>query len=87
MPQGKAFEKKKKYTQFACPEDILVDKHLSAIDKDSLLEDWKTDLELLVTATEENMPDQTGTKKTAPEDLLQRVGACRRQLEQAHKQA
>lgn len=72
--------------RFAAPEDILVDLSLAGRERRRLLDDWKLELELLATATAENMPDQNGhSGRVQPEELLRRVNACRRLLaEQEH---
>ena len=78
--------------QFAAPEDILVDRNLAGQERLRLLDDWKLELELLATATDENMPDQKSglasngnSGRAQPEELLRRVNACRRLLnEQEH---
>jgi len=75
--------------RFAAPEDILVDLSLAGQERRRLLDDWKLELELLATATDENMPDQNGRDRNSgrvqPEELLRRVNACRRLLsEQDH---
>jgi hypothetical protein len=73
--------------QFAAPEDILVDRDLAGQERLRLLDDWKLELELLATATDENMPDQKNGQsgRVQPEELLRRVNACRRLLnEQEH---
>ncbi len=75
---------RRSYQRFAVPEDILVDRHLGGDERRKLLDDWKLELELLATATEENMADQTG--RSAPEELLRRVNACRRLLNEVELQ-
>lgn len=75
---------RRSYQRFAAPEDILVDRHLGGEERRKLLDDWKLELELLATATEENMADQTG--RSAPEELLRRVNACRRLLNEVELQ-
>ena len=75
---------RRSYQRFAAPEDILVDRHLGGEERRKLLEDWKLELELLSTATDENMADQTG--RAAPEELLRRVNACRRLLNEVELQ-
>ena len=75
---------RRSYQRFAAPEDILVDRHLGGDERRKLLDDWKLELELLATATVENMADQTG--RSAPEELLRRVNACRRLLNEVELQ-
>lgn len=75
---------RRSYQRFAVPEDILVDRHLRGDERRKLLDDWKLELELLATATAENMPDQTGQRP--PEEVLRRVNACRRLLSEAEPQ-
>ena len=67
---------RRSYQRFAAPEDILVDRHLRGVERRELLDDWKLELELLATATSENMPDLTG--QSPPEEFLRRINACRR---------
>lgn len=69
--------------RFASPEILMADKNLSAADKRKLLEHWKQDLTLELTATQENMPVQQADGTPAPTngdtaDLLQRVSDCLR---------
>ena len=71
----------KSYQGFAAPEDILVDRDLGGHERRRLLDDWKLELELLATASEENMPDRKRPSANGhPEELLRRVNACRRLL-------
>jgi hypothetical protein len=72
---------RRSYQRFAAPEDILVDRHLAGDERRRLLEEWKLELELLATATAENMGDQGG--HSPPEELLRRVNACRRLLSES----
>lgn len=77
----------KSYQAFAAPEDILADPNLRGSERRRLLDDWKLELELLTTATAENMPDQQArTGNGAPEELLRRVNACRRLLSEEEEQ-
>lgn len=69
--------------QFASPEILMADKKLSMAEKCKLLEQWKQDLTLEQTATQENMPVQQSDGTPAPSsgdsaDLLQRVSDCLR---------
>lgn len=75
---------RRSYQRFASPEDILVDRHLGGEERRKLLDDWKLELELLATATDENMGDQAG--RSPPEELLRRVNACRRLLNEVELQ-
>lgn len=71
------------HRRFAAPEDILIDRDLDGKERLRLLEDWRLELELLATATAENMPQLNATRNAAqPEEMLRRVNACRRLLEQ-----
>ncbi|MCW5770849.1 MAG: hypothetical protein KIT16_04375 [Rhodospirillaceae bacterium] len=71
----------KSHRRFDAPEDILVDRALENEERRRLLEDWRLELELLATATAENMPDTVSPGMRAqPEELLRRVNACRRML-------
>lgn len=69
--------------QFASPEILMADKKLSMAEKRKLLEQWKQDLTLEHTATQENMTVQQSDGSPAPStgdsaDLLQRVSDCLR---------
>jgi len=72
---------RRSYQRFAAPEDILVDRHLAGDERRRLLDEWKLELELLATATAENMGHQSG--RSPPEELLRRVNACRRLLSES----
>jgi hypothetical protein len=77
--------------QFASPEILMADRKTSTAEKIKLLEQWKQDLTLEQTATQENMPVQQADGSPAPSsgesaDLLQRVSDCLRELTQAQKQ-
>jgi hypothetical protein len=79
--------------QFSSPEILMADKKLSTAEKRKLLEQWKQDLTLEQTATQENMPVQQADGTPAPAsgesaDLLQRVSDCLRKVsEQDHASA
>jgi hypothetical protein len=79
--------------QFASPEILMADRKTSTAEKIKLLEQWKQDLTLEQTATQENMPVQQADGSPAPSsgesaDLLQRVSDCLRELCEAQdKQA
>jgi hypothetical protein len=75
---------RRSYQRFAAPEDILVDRQLAGDERRRLLDEWKLELELLATATAENMGDQTGA--SPPEELLRRVNACRRLLSESEEE-
>ena len=82
-PQKTATPDPKK--DFASPEILIADKKLSAAEKRKLLEQWKQDLMLEMTATQENMPVQEQPGKPAPSsgknaELLQRVADCLRKV-------
>jgi hypothetical protein len=76
--------------QFSSPEILMADKKLSTAEKRKLLEQWKQDLTLEHTATQENMPVQQADGTPAPSsgdsaDLLQRVSnSLRKVSEQDH---
>lgn len=44
-------------THFVTPKDILVDNELTRTQKIKLLEQWDYDMQLLLAASEENMPN------------------------------
>jgi hypothetical protein len=76
--------------QFASPEILMADRKISTAEKVKLLEQWKQDLTLEHTATQENMPVQQADGTPAPSsgdsaDLLQRVSDCLRALSQSEK--
>ena len=79
--------------QFSSPEILMADKKLSAAEKRKLLEQWKQDLTLEQTATQENMPVQQADGTPAPStgdsaDMLQRVSnSLRKVSEQDHASA
>ena len=83
-PEGQPSELKKNpidpMAKYGTPENLLNDQSLSEQDKRKLLKQWKHDLTLLLTATEENMTPQTkegqpsGTGDNA--ELLRRVSDC-----------
>lgn len=54
---------------FGAPENVLVDKDLSASQKLSVLRMWAHDAKLMEIADEENMGG-------GPQDILQRIMAC-----------
>lgn len=76
--------------QFSSPEILMADKKLSTAEKRKLLQQWKQDLTLEQTATQENMPVQQADGTPAPStgdsaDLLQRVSDNLRKVsEQDH---
>lgn len=78
---------------FSSPEILMADKKLSAAGKCKLLEQWKQDLTLEQTATQENMPVQQAGGIPAPSngdsaELLRRVSDClRKASEQDHANA
>jgi hypothetical protein len=80
-------------TQFSSPEILMADKKLSTAEKRKLLEQWKQDLTLEHTATQENMAVQQADGTPAPStgdsaDLLQRVSDNLRKVsEQDHASA
>jgi hypothetical protein len=60
------------YQAFAAPEDILIDEALAAAERRRLLDAWKLELEL----AQDSDVDVAGR----PQELLRRVNACRRLL-------
>jgi hypothetical protein len=76
--------------QFSSPEILMADRKTSTAEKIKLLEQWKQDLTLEHTATQENMPVQQADGTPAPSsgesaDMLQRVSDCLRKLSQSEK--
>jgi hypothetical protein len=70
---------------FSSPEILMADKKLSTAEKRKLLEQWKQDLTLEQTATQENMPVKQAGGTPAPSngdsaDLLQRVSNSLRKV-------
>ena len=85
-PEGQPSELKKNpidpMAKYGTPENLLNDQSLSEPEKRKLLKQWRHDLTLLLTATEENMTPQTkGGKPSAKNsgdnaELLRRVSDC-----------
>ncbi|HEX9449084.1 MAG TPA: hypothetical protein VF920_13935 [Dongiaceae bacterium] len=64
-------------THFATPRDILVNKELSRPQKLKLLQQWDYDMQLLLAASDENMPNTDDSKSGA---VAERIAELRRVL-------
>lgn len=74
-------------SRYVSPERLLRDPALSNRAKRALLRHWKSDLTLLLTATEENMPAvvspafEAASADSENAEMLQRVSNCLLQLD------
>jgi hypothetical protein len=74
-------------SRYVSPERLLRDPALSNRAKRALLRHWKSDLTLLLTATEENMPAvvspafEPASADSENAEMLQRVSNCLLQLD------
>lgn len=55
------------------PEEVLTDLRFSSEEKKIILEHWAGDLEQLLIAEEENMPENLYENEMSPTDLLEQV--------------
>ncbi len=76
--------------KYRSPERLIEDPALSDRAKRALLRHWKSDLTLLLIASEENMAPRSDDRAEAYEDqaeLLQRVSNCLLRLDAAPRHA
>jgi len=69
---------------FAKPRDIVADETLSRPQKLKLLEQWDYDMQLLLTASEENMPSNDGSSSGDVAERIKDLRAAMADLGAAH---